>query len=301
MVIKKRNLIGGVLVLAQLIISTAGAAPLKIVTSFSILADFAEQIGGDDVRVTSLVGAGGDAHVFEPSPRDAQSIAGADVIIVNGLGFEGWIDRLIKNAGAHAPVIIASRGVVPRRRGEREEDAGAIDPHAWQSIANAKLYVGTIAQGLADIDRAHAAHYQTRALAYQASLEAVEGEVRHAMALIPAERRKIISTHDAFGYFGEAYGLRLIPLQGFSTQSEPSARDMAAIIRQIKAESVPAVFLENISDPRLMQQIAKASGAHIGATLYTDSLSEPEGPAGTYIKMMQSNIKALTRALAEPQ
>jgi zinc/manganese transport system substrate-binding protein len=274
---------------------------LKVVASFSILADLASTVGGDDVDVTSLVGVGGDAHVFQPSPRDAQKLGQADVIIVNGLGFEGWIDRLIKVSGTSAHVIIASEQIVPRRRGAGEVDAGALDPHAWQSVANAKLYVAAITHGLSFVDPQHAPVYQRRSEVFQARLDQLDRDVRAAMAALAPERRRIISTHDAFGYFGAAYGLTLIPLQGVSTEAEPSARDMAHIIAQIKAEKVPAVFLENISDPRLMRQIAQASGAHIGATLYTDSLSGPEGPAGNYEAMMRSNIKALTQSLSQAQ
>lgn len=289
------------LAFVSLLSSGARAEPLRVVASFSILADLVAQIGGEEVSVVSLVGAGGDAHVFQPSPRDVQTVAHADVIVVNGLGFEGWMTRLIAASGAHAHVIVASQFVRPRQRGRAEQDAGALDPHAWQSIANGKLYVRAIAQGLAMADPAHKAQFEQNAAAYNAQLDQLEAEVHQAMADIAPERRRIITTHDAFGYFGAAYGLSLIPLQGVSTETEPSARDMARIIAQIKADKVPAVFLENISDPRLMAQIAQASGAKIGATLYTDSLSAPDGPAGTYIKMMQANIKSLTSALRERQ
>jgi zinc/manganese transport system substrate-binding protein len=272
---------------------------IAVVASFSILADFVRQIGGDRVEVKSLVGPEGDVHVYQPSPADAQSLAKAKLIVVNGLALEGWMERLIAASGARAPVVVAAKGVTPRE-GDAENGERGVDPHAWQSIANAKIYVANILAGLIEADPAEAAVFSARAADFDAKLDATENSVRAAIAAIPAPNRRIITTHDAFGYFGRAYGFNFIAPQGLSTESEPSARDVAKLIDQIRREKAPAVFLENISDPRLMQRIAQESGAKIGGTLFSDSLSPPGGPAATYIAMMEHNISELKKALIPP-
>jgi zinc/manganese transport system substrate-binding protein len=273
------------------------AEKLKAVASFSILADLVKQVGGDHVEVTAIVGPDGDAHVFQPSPQDAKAVADAQLVVVNGLGLEGWVARLIQSSGTKAPVVVASRGVKPLQ-GEGE-DKGKADPHAWQSIANAKIYVANIRDGLIAADAAGRADFEANAKAYLAKLDQLETEVKAAIASIPPKNRRIITTHDAFGYFARAYGMSFIAPQGVSTETEPSAKDVAKIIRQIKAQRVPAVFLENISDDRLMQQIARESGAKIGDKLYSDALSKPDAGAGTYLDMMHNNIAAFTKALRE--
>jgi zinc/manganese transport system substrate-binding protein len=286
---------------------SAAETKLRAVATFSILADLVAQVGGDHVAVTSLVQPNADAHGYAPAPSDARTLADARLVVVNGLGLEGWIDRLIKASGTKAPVIVASAGVKPI---EAEDDGHGHDgpghghghhddPHAWQSIANARLYVGNIRDALVRIDPDHAAAYADNAKAYVASLDALEGEVRTGIAAIPKAQRRIITTHDAFGYFTAAYGLTFIAPQGVSTDSEASPRDVARIIRQIRQEKIPAVFLENISDPRLMQQIARESGAVIGGKVFSDALSGPDGPAPTYVAMMRHNLAAFTAALGQ--
>jgi zinc/manganese transport system substrate-binding protein len=269
---------------------------LPVVASFSILGDFVKEIGGDKVEVKTLVGPNGDAHVYQPTPSDAESFKSARLIVVNGLHLEHWFDRLHSASGDRAAVVVATKGVKPLL--DEENGRKGVDPHAWQSIANAKIYVANILAGLVDADPGDADYFRARAKNYDAALDETEAEVRAAVAAIPPENRKIITTHDAFGYFGQAYGFAFIAPQGLSTDSQPSARDIALLIAQIKREKVPAVFLENISDPRLMERIAKESGAKIGGDLYSDALSPPEGPAGTYINMMEHNIVALKKALA---
>jgi zinc/manganese transport system substrate-binding protein len=277
------------------------AEKLKAVASFSILADLMKQVGGDHVAVTAIVGPDGDAHVFQPSPQDAKAVADANIVVINGLGLEGWMARLIQSSGTKAPVVVASKGVKPLQ-GEGQanaDDKGKADPHAWQSIANAKIYVANIRDGLIATDPADKADFDANAKDYLAKLDRLEVEVKAAIAAIPPKNRKIITTHDAFGYFGRAYGMTFIAPQGVSTETEASAKDVAKIIRQVKAQRVPAVFLENISDDRLMQQIARESGAKIGDKLYPDALSKPGAGAATYIEMMQNNIAAFTKALRE--
>jgi len=267
--------------------------PLKVVASFSILDDFVKNVGGERVDVTSLVGPDGDVHVYAPAPADARKIADARLLVINGLGLEGWLPRLLQASGGKAAIVTATRGIAPLKSGS---DA---DPHAWQSVANAKKYVTNIRDALAAADPEDAEVFRRQAEAYLAKLDALDREVRAAVEKIPESRRKVISTHDAFGYFAAAYGIRFIAPLGVSTESEASARDIAAIITQLKTEQIPAVFLENISDPRLIRRISAETGARVGGTLFSDSLTGEKGDAPTYIDMVRHNIKALTSALAD--
>jgi len=265
---------------------------LNVVASFSILGDLAKNVGGDHVSVTTLVGPNGDVHVYTPAPSDAKKVADAKLLVINGLGLEGWLPRLLQASGGRAPTVIATNGIAPLKLG-----SGA-DPHAWQSVVNAKIYVANIRDALVAADPADAEVFRNQAQTYLAKLDALDREVGEAVARIPQDHRKVISTHDAFGYFAAAYGIEFIAPEGVSTESEASARDIAGIISQIKASKIPAVFLENISDPRLMQRIAAESGARIGGTLYSDSLTDEKGEAPTYIDMVRHNIRALTSTLA---
>ena len=271
-------------------------AKLPVVATFSILADFARNVGGERIEVAALVGPNGDTHVYQPKPADAKELGAARLILVNGFGLEGWIDRLIKASGAKAPVVVATKGIKPQQM--REEGRVELDPHAWQSIADAKIYVANIRDGLIAADPAGEAAYRANAEKYLGKLDTLEAEVKREIAKIPPGRRQIITTHDAFGYFGTAYGFRFIAPEGVSTETEASARDVAKIIRQIKAQKIPAVFLENVTDPRLVRSIAAESGATVGGTLYSDALSPPGGPASTYIDMMRNNVRELSAALA---
>ena len=282
------------------------AEPVRAVATFSILADLVRQVGGAHVAVSSLVGPDADAHGYSPAPGDSRTLARADIVVINGLGFEGWIERLVKASGAKAALVVASKGVatIPGRHEHTHDHApGAPDtdqaavPHAWQSIANVKVYVANIRDGLSTVDPAHAADYAANAASYLDRLDALDAEVRAAIAGIPPEHRRVITTHDAFGYFSAAYGLRFIAPQGVSTDSEASPRDVAKIIRQIRRDRIPAVFLETIADPRLMEQVARESGAKIGGKVYSDALSGPAGPATTYLDMMRTNLRAFREAL----
>ncbi|HXW69984.1 MAG TPA: metal ABC transporter substrate-binding protein [Methylocella sp.] len=273
------------------------AGKIPVVATFSILADFVSNVGGDGVTVAELVGPNGDAHVYQPKPADAKALREARIILVNGLGLEGWIDRLIKASGSKAPVIIASKGITPQQM--EENGHVGLDPHAWQSITNAITYVTNIRDGLIAADLGRQDYYRANAAAYIDKLHALEKQVSDKITQIPPERRRIITTHDAFGYFGRAYGFSFIAPVGVSTEAEASARDVARIINQIKTTKVPAVFLENVTDPRLLKRIADESGAKIGGTLYSDALSPPDGEAPTYIEMMRHNIDVLTVALTQ--
>jgi zinc/manganese transport system substrate-binding protein len=268
---------------------------IPVVATISILGDFVKNVGGDRVEVTTLVGPNGDAHVYTPTPADAKNVAAAKLVIVNGFGLEGWITRLIKASGTKALTVTATNGIKSRKM--EEEGHQVTDPHAWQDVANAKIYVANIRDGLIAADPAGKSAYEANATRYLAKLADLETEVKAAIGKIPADHRRIITSHDAFGYFGAAYGMEFIAPEGVSTETEASAKDVAKIINQIKKQKIPAVFMENITDPRLMQQVAKESGAKIGGTLFSDALSDEKGPAPTYIDMMHNNIRQFTAAL----
>ncbi|GJE54204.1 putative periplasmic iron-binding protein [Methylobacterium thuringiense] len=298
------------LMLAVLVPAAASADDrIRAVATFSILGDLVRQVGGVRAEVTSLVGPDADAHSFSPAPEDARRLAAADIVFVNGLGFEGWIERLIRASGTKAPVVVASQGARtiagsrdPHDQGhDHGHDHGAADdhadPHAWQSVANVKLYVAAIRDGFSRIDAPHAALYAENARAYCERLDALDAEIRETIRSIPEARRRIITNHDSFGYYTDAYGLRFIAPQGVSTESEAGPKDVARIIRQIRQQKIPAVFLESIADPRLMQQIARESGAKLGGKVFSDALSGADGPAPDYIAMMRANLRAFREAL----
>jgi zinc/manganese transport system substrate-binding protein len=292
--------------LASPVLAQEQQGKLPVVATFSILGDIVGNVGGDRVVVKSLVGPNGDAHVYSPSPADAKTLADARVIVTNGLGFEGWLARLIKSSNTKAPNVVAATGIKPRKLAGKDShghghkhghDHGGGDPHAWQSVGNVKTYVANIRDGLIAADPAGKAAYEANAAAYLAKLDALEGEVREAISKIPPERRKIITTHDAFGYFKDAYGVDFIAPQGVSTDSEATARDVARIITQIRKQKIPAVFMENVSDTRLLTRIANETGAKLGGTLYSDALTDEKGPAPTYIDLIRHNIRTLSAAL----
>ena len=282
---------GGLLTLCPTI-GRAQAATGRIVVSFSLLADIVRQIAPPAIEVQALVAPDADAHVFEPRPADARRLAEADLVVVNGLGFEGWIDRLIKASGYRGTVVVASRDVQPRSVG------GGIDPHAWQDLARTRRYGATLAAALVDRWPAQAAVVRQRAADYDARLAALDADVRQRLGAVPREQRRVITSHDAFGYFGAAYGVDFLAPQGWNTHSEPSAAAVARLIQQIRQQRVRALFVENISDPRLLERIARDSGARLGGTLYSDALSAPGGPASTYLDLFAHNARTIASALA---
>ena len=355
--------------------------PIPVVASFSILADMVERIGGEHVDVTMLVGPDGDAHVYQPTPAAARAVSDAEILVVNGLEFEGWMDRLIEASGFDGVEVVATNGIEPiayeddhedhdheghahaKQAEEEEHDHdhaghdhdehaekaehnhdghdhaketehehhdhashddhaghddhdhhghdehaeagghhhhhhGAYDPHAWQSLGNAVIYVDNITAALAKADPENAgAFYENRA-AYVAELEALDADIRAIIAGLPESRRTVVTSHDAFQYFGRDYGLTFLAPQGLSTESEASAKDVARLIERIRADGITAVFIENITDPRLLEQIANETGATIGGTLYPGALSGPNGPAPTYLDMMRHNATTLAQALS---
>lgn len=281
----------------MLSMSLSAAEKLPVVTSFSILADMVHQVGGEHVQITNMVGADADAHTYEPTPDDAKALLKAKVIIKNGLGFEPWLDRLVTSTDSKATVISASRGVIPR---SLDEDGETVpDPHAWHNLANAELYVANITKALIAADPANKADYERNSQTYLKQIYALLAEAKNKLGALPPGNRKIVTSHDAFGYLGQAYGIDFIAPQGLSTEREPSAAEVAALITQIRQAKVKAVFMENIKDARLLKQIADESGAHIGGTLSSDALAA-SGPASTFTGLFEYNLNTLYKALSQP-
>ncbi len=267
------------------------ARPLQVVASFSILADMLREVAGDAAQVHSLVGANADAHVFEPTPADAQRLARADLVVVNGLHFEGWIDRLVRSSGYRGPVIEATRGIEPRRVGR------AVDPHAWQSLAHAQRYVENMRAALVAAAPSQAAAINARAAAYRERIAALDASARAAFEAVPRDQRRVVTTHDAFGYLGDAYGITFISPRSWNTDSEASAAGVASVIRQVRLHQARALFVENITDRRSIERIAQETGARVGGTLYSDALSPPAAGADTYLRLYAHNVKSIAVAL----
>ncbi|MCH9806275.1 MAG: zinc ABC transporter substrate-binding protein [Alphaproteobacteria bacterium] len=286
---------------------------VRVIATFSILADMARNVGGDRVSVESLVAPGSDAHVYRPTPRSAAHIKRADVVIENGLGFEGWLERLIATSGYRGIRVVASRGIATlEAKGDagghghghhhdhgthaHRAERGHVDPHAWQSLANGTRYVANIAKGLCSADPEGCGDYNKNAADYQQRLQALDAQVRQRVSAIAKERRKVITSHDAFGYFAQRYGVVMHSPEGLSTESEASAKDVAKLIHQIRNEGIRALFIENVSDARLIEQIARETGLKPAGRLYSDALAV-DGEAASYIGMMQANASAIATAL----
>ena len=275
--------------------SVATAAPIEAVASFSILGDMVQVVGGDRVHVTTIVGPNADTHAYEPKPSDAAAVAKAQIFFVNGLGFEGWMDRFVQSTGYKGPLIVTSDGVKSHTMVDDGETVSV--PLAWQSLQNGILYVENITKGLCAVDADGCTTYQTNAKAYEAQIGALDAAVKAQIATVPEAKRKVITTHDAFLYFGGEYGVTFLAPEGISTDAEPSAAGVAKLITQIRAEGVSALFIENMSDGRLIQQIASETGVKMGGELYADALSEPSQPAPTYLDMFKHNISLLIPAM----
>ena len=291
---KPKMLLAAVFALSSMA-GLAQAKPIEAVASFTVLADMVQNVGGDHVHVTSLIGPNGDPHAYEPTPNDAQALKRANLVFVSGLHLEGWLDRLIKASGYQGQPVVLSNGIKTR---SMEEDGKRItDPHAWNSAANGVVYVRNIISALQKADPANASDYQAKGEQYIQQLEQLDAYARAQVQAIPSDKRKVLTSHDAFGYFGDAYGVTFLSPLGFSTETEASAADVGKLITQIKQEHVSTYFFENSSDPRLVKQIADASGAKPGGELYVESLSPADGPAPTYAQMFRYNVDKLTAAM----
>ena len=304
------QLIRSTLLTLGLLVSPLALAKVPVTATFSILGDLVQQVGGDQVSVSMLVGPNGDAHVYQPTPQDIRTLAQSKLLVSNGLGFEGWLERLDSASGFQGVKVVASQGIQPRHMAEEEEEGseheheaeghhhhGGLDPHAWNDPANVLVYVDNIVRGLSQVDPEHANLYQQNAARYKAQLQKLDADYRARFAQLPAERRRAITSHDAFGYLAQAYQLTLIGAQGLSTESEPSASMIAGLIRQIRDEKIPALFIENISNPTLIQQIERETQARVGGELYSDALSPAGGAAASYQAMLEHNLSTLLAAL----
>lgn len=290
----KRSIVA--IALSGLLLSPLAIAKnLDVVASFSVLGDMVSHIGGDRVTVTDLVEPNGDPHEFEPSPKDSKTLAKADVVFVSGLGLEGWMDRLITASGYRGKVITASEGIQPL---QMEEDGKTeTDPHAWNSMANGVVYAHNIVNALTQSDPQNADYYRQQGEAYISQLQALDRYAKNTFAAIPAEKRKVLTSHDAFGYFSQAYGVKFLSPVGYSTESEASSKKVASLITQIKKERIKAYFIENQTDPRLVKQIAGASGAQPGGELYPEALTDASGPAATYTAAFKHNVDAMAASM----
>lgn len=275
------------------------AEPLPVVASFSILADLTQRVGGERIKLHTLVGPNADSHVYQPTPADAKSLAQARLVIINGLGFEGWIERLVKSSGYRGPVVVASRGARTLQAAGHDHNHGGADPHAWLDPANARLYVANIATALVAADPAGETGYRARADRLIADINALDADIHQQLDPLPASRRVVVSSHESLAYFGRAYGITFRAPVGLSTDAAAAARDVGKLIRQIRQEKIPAVFMENIADPRLLERIRSETGVRIGGTLYSDALSDARGPAATYLAMMRHNAATLAAALKD--
>jgi len=278
------------------------ALPVPVTASFSILGDLVRVVGGERVRVTTLVGPDEDAHVFEPRPADARAIVQSRLLVVNGLGFEPWAQKLARSAGYKGRTAVASQGVKPRLMVKEASHGahgghGETDPHAWQNPANVMLYVRNIAAALSEADPGGASAYAANAQAYVAELQALDAWAQAEFAAIPAAKRKVITSHDAFGYLGAHYQVAFLAPQGVSTDAEPGAREVAQLIRQIRREKIRAVFVENMGNPRLLNQLSRDAGVTPGPALYVDALSPAGGPAGSYLRLMRHNVTELVAGM----
>ena len=283
----------------------------SVVASFSILADMTRQIGGDRIALRAIAGADVDAHGFQPKPSDAAALNNSALVIRNGLGFEGWLDRMIRSSGFKGRLVTTTEGITPRLMEAHGHDHGGAgrrqnhsvgprqvpDPHAWQDVGLAQNYIRNITAGLIAADPGNEALYRRDAEAYAARLAALDQWVRAEIAKVPQARRKIVTSHDAFGYFGDAYGVRFLAPQGVSTEAEPSAAEVGRLIRQIKAESITALFMENMSNPATLQRIAQETGLRVRGRLFADALSAEAGPAPTYEAMFRHNLSLMVPAM----
>jgi zinc/manganese transport system substrate-binding protein len=272
------------------------------VATFSILADLTQRVAGDHAQVLTLVGPNGDAHVFEPGPKESAELAHADLLIANGLGFEPWLQRLEDASGFKRKIILASDGVTPlaaeeEHDGEEHEEEDhhheGVDPHAFQDLANARIYVANIANSLSEAAPDHAADFKANADKLIAEITALDQQLKADFGAIPQERRRVLTSHDAFHYFGRAYGIEFVSVQGLSTEAEPTADDLVKVVRQARDGHLSAIFLENMSDPRLAETVAQESGVRMGGELYADALSEADGPAPDYLSLVRHNARQL--------
>ena len=280
---------------AMLLSPLTMAKTVNAVASFTVLGDIVKEVGGSHVNVKSLVGPNGDPHTFEPTPKDSQELNQADVVFVSGLGLEGWLDRLVKASGYKGHPVVASAGISTRKMVDDGETI--TDPHAWNSMANGVVYATNVMNALIKADPEDAADIRKSGERYIQQLQQLDSWAKQSFAAIPVEKRKVLTSHDAFGYFGQRYGVEFKAPVGFSTEAEASASDVAGLIKQLKAEHINTYFMENQTDPRLVKQIASETGAQAGGELYPEALSEANGPASTYVAAFKHNVELMLASM----
>ena len=302
----RRFFLTSTLALAMSSTATVNAADkIAVTASFSILGDLVNVVGGPRVAVTTLVGPNQDAHLFEPKPTDAKTIMSTQLLVTNGLGFEPWASKLAKSAGYKGDAVIASNGIkalttAPAKTPSEKQAGhghGAADPHAWQNPNHVVIYVRNIAAGLTRVDPSGAALYKTNAEAYVKELQALDAWAKTQFSEIVPARRKVITSHDAFGYLAAHYQIQFLAPQGVNTDAEPSAKQVAQLIKQIQREKIKAIFVENMSNPKLLAQLSKDAGATVGASLYADALSGPDQPGTSYLLMMRHNVTQIAAGM----
>ena len=278
--------------------ATSSAVPLRVVSTFSILADWVQVVGGEHVEQVVLVGADSDAHVFEPRPVDVRAVASADLVVINGLNFEGWLERLVQASGSAAHIVVASQRVEPvKPLVGAEVLPGVADPHAWHNVGNAEIYVQNIVDALCVKDADNCEYFRARATQYQRELKRLDTDIRTGLAALPFVEPVVVTNHDAFGHFAATYGVRFITVKSLSTEAHASARDLARIISLVRKHGANGIFIENVSDQRLLQQIARETSMVLGGALFSDALSQASGPAGSYILMMRHNLQTLLNGM----
>ncbi len=281
--------------LALSVSGAASAAPLKAVASITIIADMVHEVGGDLVEVSSIVGPNGDAHSYEAKPRDSKTLNEAEIVFINGLGLDPWIERLTTSSGFKGPLAVVTKGI---KTHQFDEDGKHVtDPHAWQDLSNGQIYVTNIAKALCEVDAADCPTFNANASAYNAKLAVLDAELKTKFSAVPEPNRQVVTTHDAFGYFAIAYGVRFLAPEGFATEAEPSAAAIAKLVRQIKHDNIKALFFENMSDNRVIEAIAAETGVHAGPPLYADALSKPDEPGATYLQMFKYDSQTLLAAM----
>ena len=279
-------------VLAVMMSASPSLAKLDVVASFSILGDMVEQVAGDKATVTTIVGPDADAHLYQPNTGDAVAVAEADLVIINGMGFETWSAQLIETSGTKAAVAVATDGITPLLVD------GEVDPHAWNSLENGLVYVNNIEAALSAASPADAATFRANADAYRAKLNALHNRALADIAKLPEQKRVVVTVHDAFGYLETAYGLTFLAPQGIDTDAEPSAKDLAELIAFLNETGAGALFVENIANADLIAQISRETGINIGGRIYSDALSVKGSPATSYLAMFTHNLELLTKTLA---
>ncbi len=286
-----------ILTILLLALSALASAAIPVVATFSILGDITQQLGGKHIEVDVLVGPEQDAHTYQPTTSDLKRIIRARLVLAHGLGFDQWVQKMLTSARYKGAYLQASQGLQTRHSQQTGHHHSEVDPHLWQDISLTRQYVENISAALIRLDPAHTADYQANKQRYLAQMQAVDEWAQNALAQIPLSKRVVLTSHDAFGYLGARYQIRFLAPVGVNTEAEASAQDVVKIIRQARTQKIRALFVENISNPRLLEQLSKETGSAISGKLFSDALSAAQGPAPTYLTMYRHNLQQLVTAM----